>query len=144
MTTAREQVHFHACPDIGTCEFVGGPGNRRQCGELTDLLNLVEEQRMHEAAEDLRKVANNPDMAGSSESQEYRTGWMMAAYLLDPYLKIDAFVPGSGASDPRLIHPDCTQCDAGREHWHRKTDGKRVAVPTLGYPAFRGGLKEIR
>jgi len=144
MTTARETIHIHACRDLGSCEFIGGEGTRHHCGELNRLLDVVEEQRLHQVAEDLRKTARDLETAVVSEGPEHRTGWLMAAYRIDPYVQIPAFVPGSGASDPRLIHPDCVLCDAGREHWHRKADGRRVTVPSLPRPTFRRGLSEIR
>jgi hypothetical protein len=143
VTTAREHVHHQGCPDLGACRFIGGFGDSKHCEALDRTLDLVEEQRMHQTAEDLRRLARDPEMAVASEGPEHRTGWLMAAYRIDPYVQIPAFVPGSGASDPRLLHPDCTLCDKGREHWHRKADGRRVAVPDLPRPAFRG-LSEIR
>ena len=139
-TTARERTHFHTCPDVGACRYIGGMGSQENCLALDRFLDDVEEQRMHQAAEDLRRTGRDRE----ATSEEIRGGWFMAAYRIDPYVQVPAYTAGSGAADPRLIHPDCKRCETGAEHWHRKSDGKAVEIAELGAPAFRGGLSEVR
>lgn len=130
MSSSRQQIHLKFCRDIGACRFVGGSGSRTLCKQLDELLDFNDEMLLHDKAREFLDEMQRLSRTHRSGAAGMGGGLYRAADMTDPYVKIDAFT-----DDPEThIHPgeerpDCPSCVAGKEHYHRKSDGSPVRRP---------------
>lgn len=122
----RQTIHLRFCQDLGTCKYVGGPGNRRRCDYLDELLDHNDEMLLHNQA--LEFEAELGRVSGKRGAATLAGGLGRAIDMTDPFEVIGAFDEHDEVH-PGEERPDCPSCVKGIRHYHRKSDGSPVRLP---------------
>lgn len=123
MPSPRQQIHQYFCPSAALCRFrLKGTFTGPQCKKLDELLDFSDEQLLHAKAHELR--GKGETWPNNTQTYSWYTG---LAGWLDPYEKVPSRDPDEAY--PEEVASGCPGCSAGREHYHRKSDGSPVRVP---------------
>jgi hypothetical protein len=135
MPSPRQQVHAYACDPHFKCRFNrhnNGQGEASaSCRKLDELLDFNDEMVLHAKAREFE--AEMERIAGMRGASAIGGGLAAAIELTDPFERIIPFDPEYHEVPPGVeAHPDCPSCIAGKEHYHRKSDGSPVVRPRMG------------
>lgn len=120
MTSARDRMHDENCWGRAVCCYRDGNGpGGPDCQKMDRFLDQIEEEQAHRHAQ---MLITHPKMKVASMGG----GLCLASESIEPWYKIDAFDPELDEIHPGEDRPDCAQCVAGVEHWHRKADSRAV------------------
>lgn len=129
MTPPRQQIHQQFCLSA-TCRFrTKAHAINPQCMKLDELLDFNDEMVLHDKAREFEAEVER--VSTKRHGVGIGAGLLCAGEMTDPYVKIEAF-----DEDPEThVHPgeerpDCPSCVAGKEHYHRKSDGSPVKALT--------------
>jgi hypothetical protein len=133
MASPRQQIHKAFCATQFECKYQGASDRSLWCTLLDQLLDFNDEMVLHAKAHELMAEAEKLRMSGKRVPQylvDHRAG---AAVLIDPYEKQHAHDPDKFPDDchPGELRPDCPNCVAGKEHYHRKSDDSPVRMPDV-------------
>lgn len=126
----RQKIHQLFCPSAATCRFRernNSAGER--CRKLDELLDHNDEFVLYGAA---RKLEVEHDRLTLKGKQALGAGMVYAYELTTPFEEIDPYDPDMHQVPPGAEkYPDCDACNAGRKHFHRKSDQSVVKAVTL-------------
>ena len=139
MASPRQQIHKTFCATQFECKYEGASDRCLWCTLLDQLLDFNDEMVLHDKAQELLAEGNKIRTSGKRVPQYVADQRYGAAVLIDPYEKQNAHDPDRFPDDyhPGELRPDCPGCVAGKEHYHRKSDGSPVKSP--GVPRETSG-----
>lgn len=126
MPSPRDRIHIKFCQDTKCVLETDEPGER--CKLLDYLLDFNDEMVLYAKAHELRAEGEKLRTSGKRVPRYVLDSRYGAAELIDPYEKQHAHDPVAFPDDyhPGELRPDCSGCVAGKEHYHRKSDGSPV------------------
>lgn len=128
MPSPRQLIHRSVCDPQRRCRFDSHGEASAPCKKLDELLDFNDEMVLHEQAREI--FAEMQRYAGKRGAMALLGGLSYAAEMTDPYEKINAFEGDiEEYVHPGEERPDCPSCVAGKEHYHRKSDGSPVVSP---------------
>lgn len=129
MPSIRSRIHEVFCATQYECKYSGAEDPGVWCRSLDAMLDFNDEMLLHNKA---RHLAREHDKLTDKGRRTLGAGLTYAVELTDPYEKIDPFDPETDEiNEAAEKRPDCPACVAGREHYHRKSDGSRVVRPDI-------------
>lgn len=130
MPTPRQALHKAFCPFPIECRHQTGTKTPNlRCQAMDTLLDFNDEMLLHAKARELRDEAERVGLR--RRDIPVAGGVLRGADLTDPFEMVDQFDPELDEVPPGIAdHPDCVACVAGKEHFHRKSDGSPVKALT--------------
>ena len=127
VTPPREEIHKVFCATQYECKHEGAKDPSVWCRVLDELLDVNDEMLLHAKAREFESELEELHRRRVHLAGRIGAGLLRAAEMTDPFNKIDAFDPEMHeVNDAAEENPHCPACVAGREHYHRKSDGSRV------------------